>query len=142
MRDLLFDLRYAVRGLVRSPALGLVAILAIAAGIGANTIVYSIVQATLVDPFPAADIENLYVLQATSDGSNRRFGDANFLDLRRSLATGERAVFEDLVASRTTGLRITESDRPLMPAMRRVSAGYFDAFGVRPMLGREFESPS
>lgn len=138
MRDLLFDIRYAFRGLLRSPALCLVAVFAIAVGIGANTIVYSIVHATLLDPYPAADVDDLYILQATRDEAPRRFGDANFLDLRRSLLEGEAPTFQHLVASRTTGLRITESDRPLMPAMRRVSAGYFQAFGVQLVLGREF----
>ena len=138
MRDLFFDLRYALRGLLRSPALSLVAIFAVAVGIGANTIVYSIVHAVLVDPFPAADVEGLYLVRATQDDAPRRFGDANFLDLRQQLVAGEVAVLQDLVAARTTGLRITESDRPLMPAMRRVSAGYFEAFGVQPILGRTF----
>jgi putative ABC transport system permease protein len=137
MRTLLQDVRYAVRTLLKSPGFTLVAVLALALGIGANTAIFSVVKAVLLSPLPYPDPERLVWVREVNPGSDILDEPAsmpNFNDWR----TQSRS-FEGLAAFGYAGGTITDGDREpeRVPAMS-TSANFFQVVGVMPALGRGF----
>jgi putative ABC transport system permease protein len=134
--NLVRDVRYAVRTLAHSPGFTLAALLALALGIGANTAVFSVVNAVLLRPLPFADPDRLVmVFNYTPRGAASM---ADFLDWRaRSQSFETIAVFEvnPFTNSRFTW---TGDGEPEQVVGYRVTAGFFDTLGVRPILGRTF----
>ena len=135
--DLWRDFQFGFRRLRARPILAGVAIAVLAIGIGANTVVFSLVDALLLRPSPGADPHRLVVL-STSDFSSGRPG-ANsypdYLDIREST----RDVFEHLTASSLVpvGVRIGGETRVMSAGI--AEPNYFDTLGLRPVLGRGFE---
>lgn len=130
------DLRFALRMLRRRPGMSLVAIFMLALGIGANAVVFSLVQALLLRPlaFERPDeLVRLYTTQEVKGGKKLRVTEGVFFDWRQSSRS-----FDALVAARNTGKSITDAERTLNPLMREVSEGYFETLGVEPHLGRRF----
>jgi predicted permease len=131
------DLRIGLRMLRRSPGFSLVAILCLTLGIGANAAVFSWIEGILFRPYPAVvHQDRLVALGGTSPSEPR--GEAlswpNFLDLRRNAKS-----FEVLFVSKITGTTLSLGDRAERTIGSIVSANYFDAIGVHPILGRGFE---
>ena len=137
MSQFVRDLVYGLRTFTRNPALTVVAVLAIGVAIGANTIVFSIVNTSLLHPMPVGDPDGLVILlesvEAGGEIRQTQMTDGNFVDYQREVRS-----LSKLVAARSLGMPITSSERPLNPLMRKVSAGYFSFFGVEPLMGREF----
>jgi len=136
MAALTQDLRYAIRLLVRYPGFSLVAVLALALGIGSMTSTFSVANAYLLRPLPFSEPERLVHVWET----NRRQGWSmlrvslpNFLDYRE-----QGRSFEDLAVFNYTGEDLTAGDRPEQVQSGRVSANIFTLLGVEPMLGRGF----
>ena len=132
------DVRYAWRLLVRNPGLTLVAVLALALGIGSLTVTFSITNAYLLRPLPFADPDRLVHVWSTNQKQGwdtLRVSVPDFLDWR----AGTRS-FEDLAAFNYTGEDLTGGDRPEKLQTGRVSANVFDVLGVRPILGRGFRA--
>src|SRR5215470_2609122 len=105
MRSVLADLRFGVRALARSPGSSAVAILALALGIGANTAIFSLVEAALLAPLPYRDADRL--VQVWEDASRYGFphntpAPANFFDWK-----AQNQVFEDMAASRGESYTLT-----------------------------------
>ncbi len=129
------DLRVALRSLRSQPGFTFAAALALALGIGATTLIFSVVNAVLLRPlpFPGADrvirIEERHRQSATTSN----FTYASFLDLGR-----ETAALEHIAASRFGTANLTDGAEPERVNMLRVSAEYFSALGVAPALGRAF----
>ncbi len=139
MRSFLLDLRLAVRTLAtKNPGLALISILTLALGVGATTAIISVVKGVLLDPLPFPQPEQVVRLyQETDHGANRGFFAApNLFDLREQ-ATGFAAIgaFSDYSLQ---GIDLTEGDRAERLEMLRVSAGFFEALGTPPLLGRVF----
>jgi predicted permease len=138
MEDLGEDLRYGFRQLLRNPGFSALAILCLILGIGANACVFSWLEGILFRPYPAvAHQEQLVALAGTSHEENgaTEISWPDFLDLRRG-CTQCADVFVSKITSSTLNIG-TRAERTVGSI---VSANYFDAIGVRPVLGRGFES--
>jgi predicted permease len=145
--NLIQDLRFGVRMLLKAPAFTLVAVLTLALGIGVNTAIFSIVNALLLRSIPVQHPERLAVLgdpsrvHSWSNGSPR--ADVFSVPLYKELAANNE-VFSSLVATtdlRNARLRIDENGKDQgeeRASARLVSANYFETLGVRAALGRTF----
>jgi len=130
---LLQDLRFGLRTLRKSPAFTVIAVLTLALGIGANTAIFSIVNAVLLQPLPFADPDRLVVLseQMPNTGERMSISLPSFLDWR-----AEARSFDGLAGYRAYAGTITGIDPPTRLNGRLVSAGFFEILGVKPILGR------
>src|SRR5436853_4509314 len=130
------DLRFALRMLRRSPGFSLLAILCLTLGIGANAAVFSWIEGILFRPYPAvAHQERLVAIGGTSRDEPRGtpLSWPDFQDLQRSCT-----LCETVFVSKITGTTLSIGDRAERTTGSIVSANYFDASGVAPVLGRGF----
>jgi putative ABC transport system permease protein len=136
MSSFLQDLRYALRGLRRSPGFTATAVATLALAIGANSAIFSVVRAVLLRPLPFAHPERLVTLQERDeDGRGTNTGYATFLDWRqRSRSLDDAAVVSDWMPKLSSSSGVA-AER-LQGA--RVSQSFFRLLGVRPALGRDF----
>jgi len=131
------DLRFGLRMLRRSPGFSALAILCLTLGIGANAAVFSWVEGILFRPYPAVSHqERLLALGGTERGEagGTPLSWPDFADLQRS-----SKLFDTLFVSKITGTTLSIGDRAERTTGSIVSANYFDAIGVHPILGRGFE---
>jgi predicted permease len=130
------DIRFGFRMLRRSPGFSLLAILCLTLGIGATTAVFSWIEGILLRPFPlVAHQERMMAVTGTDRAAGRddvSFPD--FLDFQKNCT-----LFDAFIIDRITGTTLAIGDRADRTTMSVVSANYFDALGVRPILGRGFE---
>jgi macrolide transport system ATP-binding/permease protein len=136
LSDFLQDVRIGLRMLRRAPGFSLLAILCLIVGIGANAAVFSWIEGILVRPYPAvAHQERLVAIGGTArdqpEGTSLSWPD--FQDLQRSCT-----LCETVFVSKITGTTLSIGDRAERTTGSIVSANYFDAIGVPPMLGRGF----
>ena len=132
------DLRFGLRMLRRSPGFSILAILCLTLGIGANAAVFSWVEGILFRPYPAVSHqERLLALAGTARGETgaTALSWPDFLDLQRSCT-----LLDTVFVTKITGTTLSIGDRAERTIGSIVSANYFDAIGVRPMLGRGFEA--
>lgn len=135
--DFVQDLRYGFRQLLRSPSFSALAILCLTLGIGANAAVFSWVEGVLFRPYPmVAHQERLFALAGTARGETgaTELSWPDFRDLQR-----ECSLCEEAFVSKITGSTLSIGDHAETARGSIVSANYFDAVGVRPILGRGFE---
>ncbi len=126
------DLRYSFRTFFKSPGFTLVAVLTIALGVGANTSIFSIVNAVLLRPFPYKSPEQLMVVGEFRPGGTVSY--PNFADWR-----DDRNVFQSASAVREQeSFNLTESGEPERLSGRLVSGGFLNTLGTPPLLGRDF----
>lgn len=136
MSGMLQDLRLAWRGLRRSPGFTVVAVLTVALGIGANTAVFSIVDALLLRPFPLPDVERLVAVEevaAEAPDSYLGTAPANYVDWQAAQQT-----MTHLAASEWWDVNLSGIGEPRRAAGHFVSAGFFEGLGVEVALGRSF----
>ncbi|MGH9348739.1 MAG: ABC transporter permease, partial [Vicinamibacterales bacterium] len=136
MDVLLQDLRFAVRTLVTTPLLSVLAIVCLALGIGANASMFSIVDGVLVKPFPFTDPDRIVVLTETNQRNGIDDGAMsypNFRDVRERARTVTGVAVE-------TGRTLSVMDGAEAVRLRGtvVSWNLFDLLGIRPALGRAF----
>jgi putative ABC transport system permease protein len=136
LADFLQDLRYAVRMQRKNPAFTVVAIIALALGIGANTAIFSVVNTVLLRPLPYKDPEQLVMVW--EDASHFGFprdtpATANYVDWR-----DQNNVFTSMAAMEDVNLNLTGVGDPERLKARLVSASLFPLLGVDPQLGRVF----
>lgn len=134
MQILWQDVRYGLRTLRGNFSFTLIAIVALALGIGANTAIFSVVNAVLLRPLPYRDAGRIVAIQEiTREGKRIQVTPANFLDWR-----AQNTVFEHLAAilERTSNLAGTDQAERINLAM--TSANFFDVFGAQPQRGRLF----
>jgi predicted permease len=129
---LIHDLRHAVRSLVATPVLTCAAALSLGLGIGANTTVFSWVQAVLLRPVPGAAAADRLLVAAmeTRDGHSRSWSYPNYRDVR------DRATLVDVVAQDDQAMSIAVDGRAERAYGGLVSGNYFQFMGVQPALGR------
>src|SRR5437899_4350932 len=135
--NFLQDLRFGLRMLRRSPGFSVLAILCLTLGIGANAAVFSWVEGILFRPYPAVTHqERLVAIGGTTRGEagGNPLSWPDFLDLQRSCT-----LCDTLFVSKITGTTLSIGDRAEVTTGSIVSANYFDAIGVHPVLGRGFE---
>jgi len=134
MHELLQDLRYALRTLLKNPGFALIAIVALALGIGANTAIFSVVNAVLLRPLKYPNPEQLVLVTDTQPPSNETPADyAEYLDWRE-----QAQVFQHVAAYFNTTFTLTGHGDPQQLWGARVSANTLPALGVNPILGRGF----
>lgn len=130
------DLRLAVRQLARHPLFTTVAVLVLGLGIGANSAMFSLINALLFRPLTAHRPEQLvgvYSRELKPQGGYRSFSYPNYLDLR------ERGpVFVDLAAYKVSMVGVLEGDITRRAFAGVISANFLRTLGVRPLLGRDF----
>jgi putative ABC transport system permease protein len=134
MGNLAQDVRYSIRMLANRPAFTLVATLALALGIGANTAIFSVVNAVLLRPLPYPHPEQLMMLWGVRDDRNHLNASyPDFADFRDQAQT-----LESVAAYQGAGVLLTGGDEPERLAGAIVSADMFPLLGVSPALGRAF----
>jgi putative ABC transport system permease protein len=134
--NLIQDIRYAVRLLLRSPGFTLTAAVTLALGIGATTLMFSIVNAVLWRPLPFPDPDRLLVLftiNRQADVGQIRTSALDFQDWRARAAS-----FDALAGHVGTGFTFTGNGDPELVIGQVVTADFFKVLGVRPALGRTF----
>jgi len=134
MQDLLLDIRYAVRVLWKSPAFTLVALLTLTLGIGANVVVFGVVNAVLLHPLDVSDPQNLYQLRLKPWTSFKELTTSYpaFEDYRQRNATlSGLAGFNGY-----SGGRLRWGNAVKSVSGYSVTGNYFDLLGVQPQLGR------
>jgi putative ABC transport system permease protein len=128
------DVRYALLLLRRNPGFAFVAIAVMALGIGANTAMFSLVDAALLKPLPYPEPDRIVgVLEAPTPTSRNGISTLNFVDWKR-LSTS----FEALSATRPLNMALTGAGDPARLPGLLVSADYFRVFGIDAALGRTF----
>ena len=139
------DLRYAFRTLSKSPAFALTAILSLSLAIGANTAIYSIVDAALLRPLPVPEADRLFTLatlQIQEQGKERPVEDVSFsypLFQQFRAAAGDSARLGLFSNANQTDIRLPNKDAPIEKAICQfVSGDAFDILRVPPSLGRVF----
>jgi putative ABC transport system permease protein len=135
LEDLWLDLRFGARILLKQPGFTLIAVITLALGIGANTAVFSVVNAVLLRPLPYPHPERLVMVNGvrTKTGAGYDFSYLNFADYR-----SRNNVFEALTAYADTDATLVEGEIPERISGLFVSADFFQALGVNMRLGRSF----
>jgi putative ABC transport system permease protein len=139
MEALWHDLRYGLRLLIKSPGFTVVAVLALAIGIGANSAIFTVVNSVLLRPLPFKEPDRIVALwetnrKLTSDFSNRmEVSIGDFLDWRE-----QNQVFEQTAAFYHRNITITGTDQPEQVQGQVTSAGFFQVLGTKPAIGRTF----
>ncbi|PYI94480.1 MAG: hypothetical protein DME97_00450 [Verrucomicrobia bacterium] len=136
MQTLLSDIRYAFRMIAKSPAFAALAVLAFALGIGANTAIFSVVNAVLLRPLPYPHSERLITIrESTPTFPSGSVSYLNFLDWRAAQHT-----FTDLALYRRDAYNLSSGSgaAPERVGGARVSANFLKVLEVSPQLGRDF----
>ncbi|HMV83556.1 MAG TPA: ABC transporter permease [Blastocatellia bacterium] len=136
MQTLFQDLRYGVRMLLKKPGFTLIAIVTLALGIGANTAIFSVVNAVLLRPLPYAEPERLVSLWETSrknPAANSSVSYPNFYDWR-----AQSQSFERMASYYTGSATLTGAATPVNLRLAVVSAELFPLLGAKTQLGRVF----
>jgi macrolide transport system ATP-binding/permease protein len=131
------DLRFGMRMLRRSPGFSILAILCLTVGIGANAAVFGWIEGTLYRPYPlVSHEERLFVLAGTARGVNGYDPTSwpDLLDFQRDCK-----LIDAFIAEHIVGTTLSIGDRAQHAVGSLVSANYFDALGIRPVLGRGFQ---
>src|ERR1700692_3535533 len=134
MEALASDLRYAVRQLLKSPGFAAIAVLSLALGIGANTAVFSWIDAILLRPLPGVDDRGLVAFETlTPSGEAVSTSYPDFRDYRDHLG-----LLSGLAMAQAAALGLGDRDHVDRIWGEMVSGNYFAVLGVKPQLGRAF----
>ena len=130
------DIKYAVRGLLKRPGFTIIALITLALGIGANTAIFSVVNAVLLRPLPFQNPEQLVIVweDATFVGFPRNTpAPANYVDWKN-----QNQSFVDMAATAEKSFNLTGDGEPERVQAYSVNANFFPLLGVQPLLGRGF----
>ena len=134
---MLQDLRFAIRLLRRSPGFTALAVLCLTLGIGATATVFSWIEGVLLRPFPlVANQDRMMAIAGLDRGvaGNPDVSTPDWLDYQKNCK-----LIEAFIGDRITGTTLAIGDHAVRATASIVSANYFDALGVRPIVGRGFE---
>ena len=134
MGTLLQDLRYGSRMLARNPGFMAVAVLTLALGIGANTAIFSVVNAVLLKPLPFRDSNRLMVLsEANPRQPHVSVAYPNYFDWRQ-----QNHVFEEVASFQPMDFNLAGVNQPENIGGSAISSNFFRTLAVSPILGRDF----
>lgn len=132
---LLQNLKYGLRLLLKSPGFTAIAVLTLALGIGANTAIFTLVDAVLLRPLPyRAPDQLVWLTEQTAAGDSTGVSWPNFQDWNRL-----NTVFSGMAGYRDADLPLAGDAYPELISGRYVTANYFNLMGIKPILGRTFE---
>ena len=142
---MIHDFRFALRTLIKNPSISAIAVLILALDIGANTVVFSLVNGLMLEPLGFERPDRLVRFFGTegAHGRDRQRVSEAAVNAARDASRGSESgtthrAFEMVAGARNTGRSITDAERPMNPLMRQVTAGWFDMLGATPRLGRTF----
>ena len=128
------DAQYGLRVLTKSPGFTAIAVLTLALGIGANSALFSVINGVLLAPLPFPNPEEIYLVYSSSSTFQHSSSSyPNFLDWQR-----QNHSFAALAALRSTNYNLTGSGEPERVHAHQISAEFLPAFGIHPLLGRNF----
>ena len=136
MENFLHDIRFGARQLRKNPGFSMVAALTLALGIGANAFVFSVLNRVYLEPLPFDEPDQLVriaILGRARDYQKVSFPEFDFL-------RAHSATLHFVSAVQARGVNLTGVEEPASLQASLVSAGFFEALGVRPVLGRTFDS--
>jgi putative ABC transport system permease protein len=136
MDSIIKDIRFGIRGLVKRPGFTAIAVITLALGIGANTAIFSVVNAVLLRPLPFKEPDRLLMVWERRTNS----GTANLpVSGHEYAAFKERSnSFDSLTLVQPNSFALTGRGDPVMVDVAEVSTDYFPVLGVAPVLGRTF----
>ena len=129
------DLRQGLRGMLKQPGFTLIAAFTLALGIGANTAIFSVINALILNPPHFADAERVVALWRTPK-DKRDKGPASYLDLEEWRAQSHS--FEAIAGFKSNPFTVIDEQAERVPGMR-VTANFLSVLKVKPMLGRDFQ---
>jgi predicted permease len=136
MSALLQDIRYAFRILWKSPSFTLMAVVTLALGIGANTAMFSVINAVLLRPFPYKDIDRLMLVSEKTAAFDQQ--SVSYMDYQDWLP--QQKSFTALAAFKSGySVNLMDASGPSRLSARLVSSSFFSVLGVQPALGRDFQ---
>ena len=131
------DVNFGLRMLRKSPGFTIVAVLTLALGIGANTAVFTLVNAVLFKGLPYEDSDRILMISSNNLAKNQPqlpVSYPDFLDLR-----AQSKAFKDLAAAQPTSTNISDPDMPAAQySSGRISTNTFSLLGQKPLIGRDF----
>ncbi len=136
IENLFQDIRFGGRQLRKNPGFAIVAILTLAIGISANTFVFSVINQVYLRPLPFGNPGEL--VRVAILGKGREFQKLSFPEFQYLRDTS--ASLKDISAVQATGVNLSGIDDPTSLLASLVSAGFFEGLGIRPLLGRTFDS--
>jgi putative ABC transport system permease protein len=134
MDNLLNDIRYAIRSLTKRPGFTLIAVITLALGIGANSVIFSAINALLLKPLTFPELDRVVAIwdkNTTRGVSRNEVAMANYLDWK-----AQSQSFEHLGLYRFWSPNLTGGETPERLQGFLVTAGFFDVAGVKPIMGR------
>jgi putative ABC transport system permease protein len=131
--DLWQDLRYGARMSLKNPGFALIAVITLGLGIGANTAIFSVVNAVLIRAFPYRDADRLVIVWETIDGEQNTVSPANFFDWQE-----QNRVFEGMASYADTRVNLVGDGEPEEIPAQETTANLFSVLGVNALLGRTF----
>ena len=137
IENLLFDLRYAIRMLLRSPGFSFIAIATVALGVGASTAIYSVIDATLLHPLPYPYPSELIHVQDDLPGIGAQDVGTSIPEWRDLESSG---IFQSVaIAGHGADVNLTGGSQPERLGFKSVTPNYFAVLGVNAQLGRTFD---
>jgi predicted permease len=137
IENLLFDVRYAVRMLLRSPGFSLIAIATMALGVGATTAIYSVIDATLLHPLPYPNPSELIRIQDDLPGVDAQDVGVSVPEWRDLESSG---IFQSVaIAGHGANVNLAGGSQPERLGFKAVTPNYFAVLGVGAQLGRTFD---
>src|SRR4030095_7567897 len=138
METFIRDMRYGARFMVRAPGFAFAAVVSLGLGIGANTAIFSLLDALLLTPMPVAQPERIVTIY-TSDFSSTRYGASSYLDFLDFRQRGSAVA--DVTAYRLTPVSMNAGSETELAFVEMVSGNYFSLLGVGAMRGRVLAEP-
>ena len=138
MNTFIQDLRYGVRTLLKRPGFSLIAVITLALGIGANTAIFSVVNALLLRPLPYRQPEQLVKVFRAQPDSTKGMLPSIWSYPRFEMLRGQNQSFAAVAGFNQSPYNLTGTDAPERLQVELVSAGYFPMLGVNAIVGRSF----
>jgi putative ABC transport system permease protein len=136
MKTFVQDLRFAARSMIRTPGFFIVAVITLALAIGANTAIFSIVNAIILRPYPYPEPDQLVVIRSVNtkiDVDNTALGTLDYLDFRK-----QNQLFQDIALVRTRRFNLAGVEEPVRVNGATATATLFKVLRSKPILGRTF----
>ncbi len=133
METIIKDIRYGIRGLIKRPGFTTVAVLTLALGIGANSAIFSVLNAVLLRPLPYADADRIVRIEETEGKGGMGVSPPNLLDFQQQNQT-----LESIAGYARGSFILTGAGEPLRVQSCEISADLFSVLGVKPLIGRSF----